>query len=81
MLTKTPTLSVDWLILYVVQLIRCRAVLVMTSEPPCKSQCGHAAPLSAFNQLTEARNVWQMLLKLGAAPRRGGECGWQSGAH
>ena len=84
MLTKTPTLSVDWLILYEVQLIRCRAVLVMTSEPPCKLHCGHAAPLkspsSTLNKLAEACHVWQMLQKLKAKPQRGGEYGWQSGA-
>ena len=35
MLTKTPILSALWLILYDAQLVRFRAVLVMTSEPPC----------------------------------------------
>lgn len=37
MLTKTPTLSEVGLILYDGQAMRLRAVLVITSEPPCSS--------------------------------------------
>lgn len=36
MLTKTPTRSCDWLILYSAQLMRFIAVFEMTSDPPCR---------------------------------------------
>lgn len=52
MLTNTPILSLPWLILYAAQLMRFKAVLVITSDPPCARQPSDLATLPvALDQL------------------------------
>ena len=54
MLTKTPTLSVVWLILYEDQLMRFSAVFVMTSDPPCR-------PVHTTLSTVRTRSPWATL--------------------